>query len=51
MTKEFEEQWPRWPADYESPLQLVDVRVKLPVDRLFELLYAPGSEYVVRVTA
>ena len=39
--------WPRWPAGYEHPLSLVDIRVKLNVDKLFHLLYAPGSEYVV----
>ncbi len=39
--------WPRWPAGYEHPLSLVDIRVKLNVDKLFNLLYAPGSEYVV----
>ena len=46
--KTFEEQWPRWPSNYEAPLQLVDIRVKLPVDDLFNLLYAAGSEFVVR---
>ena len=39
--------WPRWPAGYERPLSLVDIRVKLNIDKLFHLLYAPGSEYVV----
>ena len=42
--------WPRWPAGHEHPLSLVDVRVKLDVDKLFHLLYAPGSEYVVSTT-
>lgn len=45
-----EENWPRWPATYDRPLSLVDIRVKLNVDRLFHLLHAPGSEYVVRRT-
>ncbi|BDA46025.1 probable Tectonin beta-propeller repeat-containing protein 1 at N-terminal half [Coccomyxa sp. Obi] len=46
--KTFEEQWPRWPSNYEAPLQLVDIRVKLPVDHLFNLLYAAGSEFVAQ---
>ena len=42
--------WPRWPAGHEHPVSLVDIRVKLDVDKLFQLLYAPGSEYVVSKT-
>lgn len=47
-SKTFEEQWPLWPPSYDAPLQLVDIRVKLPVDSLFDLLYASGSDFVVR---
>lgn len=50
MARENTDPWPRWPSACEHPLSLVDVRVKLNVDTLFELLYAPGSEYVVSET-
>ena len=49
MASENGDVWPRWPSVYENPLPLVDVQCKLNVDALFELLYAPGSEYVVSV--
>ena len=51
MAKEGPEAWPRWPPAYENPLSLVDIRIKLNVDKVFQLLYAPGSEYVVSTLA
>jgi hypothetical protein len=47
MDKEGPEAWPRWPPAYENPLSLVDIRIRLNADKVFQLLYAPGSEYVV----
>lgn len=51
MAKDFSEQWPAYPPGYEKPLPLVDVRVKLSVDKLFGLLYAAGSPFVVSLCA
>lgn len=49
MAKDFQEEYPTWPPGLDKPLlQVVDVRVKLPVDKLFTLMYAAGSEFVVR---
>ena len=52
MAKDFQEEYPPWPPGQEKPLlQVVDVRVKLPVDKLFTLMYAAGSEFVVRCSS
>ena len=51
MAKAFSELWPAYPPGYEKPLPLVDVRVKVSVDKLFGLLYAAGSPFVVSFCA
>ena len=52
MAKDFQEEYPTWPPGQEKPLlQFVDVRVKLPVDKLFTFMYAAGSEFVVRYSS
>ncbi len=43
-----EEAWPLWPSDNKSPFNVLDVEVGCSADKLFELLWAPNSSFVVR---
>ena len=43
-----EEAWPLWPSDNKSPFHVLDVEVGCSADKLFELLWAPNSSFVVR---
>lgn len=43
-----EEAWPLWPNDNKSPFNVLDVEVGCSADKLFELLWAPKSKFVVR---
>ena len=43
-----EEAWPLWPSDNKSPLNVLDVEVGCSADKLFEMLWGPKSNFVVR---
>ena len=43
-----EEAWPLWPSDNKSPFNVLDVEVGCSAEKLFELLWAPNSSFVVR---
>ena len=45
-----EEAWPLWPSDNKSPFSVLDVEVGCSADKLFELLWAPNSSFVVRTS-
>ncbi len=42
-----EEAWPLWPSD-AKPVNVLDVEVGCSAEKLFELLWTPGSAFVVR---